>query len=173
MRIGVRVNSSSRFVASQSGPGFLSAHLNLSDRPKDSTRDASLEVIGIGTGSDTENVTQQWPAVELEVGDRVEIEILDEGPGTEPASVDSSRDVPGNLFSDVALARRALDIARSLEDQLLDLLRVSASVEPPDEQDKVRRAVGRLVYEIGQQLLYPVWRRHPDLIPDEMRGELL
>jgi hypothetical protein len=34
-------------------------------------------------------------------------------------------------------------------------------------------AVGRVVWELGDSLLYPIYRRHKELVPDELKGELL
>jgi hypothetical protein len=55
----------------------------------------------------------------------------------------------------------------------MELLSKSETSEPTDEQKKISRAVASVVYEHGAQLLYPIFRRHKSLIPEELKGELL
>jgi hypothetical protein len=46
-------------------------------------------------------------------------------------------------------------------------------MEPTDEHKKFTAANATLAWELGQNLLYPVYRRHKELIPEELKGELL
>jgi len=46
-------------------------------------------------------------------------------------------------------------------------------MEPADEHKKFTTAVGHLFYDFGQHVLCPVYRRHKELVPDELKGELL
>jgi hypothetical protein len=47
------------------------------------------------------------------------------------------------------------------------------SVESADEHKKFKRAVGHAIIDLGEHLRSPVYRRHPELVQEEMRGELL
>jgi hypothetical protein len=38
MRLSLTVNGTTRTIASLQGPGFLNAHVNMSDRPKEAER---------------------------------------------------------------------------------------------------------------------------------------
>ena len=49
----------------------------------------------------------------------------------------------------------------------------SDRIEPPNEHQKFQRAVGNIIVDLGEHLLSPVYRRHPELVPEAMRGELL
>lgn len=53
------------------------------------------------------------------------------------------------------------------------LLEKSEKIELPDEYKKFQRAVGNVLYEHGASLLYPIYRRHKQLIPESLKGELL
>jgi len=55
----------------------------------------------------------------------------------------------------------------------MKLLLKSEKAEPADEHKKFKRAIGAILWELGVHLLHPVYRRHKDLIPDELKGELL
>jgi hypothetical protein len=57
--------------------------------------------------------------------------------------------------------------------RLTNILSKAEKVEPPDEYAKIRSAVARVIYDTGALLLYPIYRRHQGLMPDELRGELL
>ena len=49
----------------------------------------------------------------------------------------------------------------------------SGATEPAEEHKKFKLAVGHTIVDLGEHLLSPVYRRHPELVPEAMRGELL
>lgn len=49
----------------------------------------------------------------------------------------------------------------------------SEKVESADEHKKLTAAVSAVAHEMGTRLLYPVYRRHKDLVPKLLKGELL
>ena len=173
MRIRVSVNSREQYVASLPGAGYLSAHLNLSNRPKSAEQKRSLRVEGYDTSVDSETVSQSWQKIELALGDVVELSLLEEGNGTQPALTRRTSESPSNLFECGDLASEALGVGREFESALFALLRKAEAVEPDDEAKKVRRAVAHLISALGDHLYSPIWRRHPELVPEEMKGELL
>lgn len=59
------------------------------------------------------------------------------------------------------------------ESRLMDLASRCEQTEPPEEFAKFQRAVGSVVWELGTAFLFPVYRRHQHLVPDELKGELL
>ena len=173
MRLSIAVNGVSRYTASLQGPGYLSAHLNMHDRPKENDRSKRVRIEGTET-QETETVWLKWPAVDLNVGDTVELRILpDVGEGDAPTESRTSGESPSNLFSNVDLAKELLQIILDCETRLMELVSRSEQAEPADEYKKIARAVGSVVYEHGAHLLYPVYRRHKSLIPEELKGELL
>ena len=173
MRIAVTLNGSEKHVAAIAGAGFLSAHLNLADRPKDSHVKRVLRVEGFDTNSDTETVSVKWPEILLSPGDVAQLQVSDEGPADEPVSRRSTTESPANLFSDEELARQLLSHCEDFEQRLFELMKKSESIETPEEHNNFKRAIGNVVVDLGEHFLRPVWRRHPNLVPDSMRGELL
>lgn len=173
MRLSVSVNGDPRFVASLSGPGYLNAHLNMCDRPKESDRSRELRVVGTDTSQETENVGMEWPTVDLGIGDVVELRILPEGEGDTPAETRRSSESPSNLFSNTDLAKELLQLVADYETRLMALVEKSEKTEPAEEHKKFTKAVGAVLYEHGARLLYPVYRRHKELVPDSLKGELL
>lgn len=172
MRLSVCVNGASVVVASLSGPGYLSAHLNIEDRPKENGQSKNVRVVGIATG-ETETVHYRWPPYDLKTGDVVELRILPEGKGDAPGSVQTSSQPALSLLSNANLAKELLQIVSDFESRLMQLQTKSGNTEPAEEHKKFTGAIGAVLVELGNRLLYPVYRRHKGLVPDELKGELL
>jgi hypothetical protein len=173
VRLEAKLNGTAKYVAQISGAGFLSAHLNLSERPKEGETRRVLRVEGFDTNTPTETISLKWPELVLAVGDAVTLRVLEDGPADPPVTSKGTSESPSNLFSDVNLAKELLSSVADFEQRLFDLLKKSESIEPPDEHKKFKRAVGHAIVDIGEHLLSPVYRRHPELVPEAMRGELL
>jgi hypothetical protein len=172
MRLSMAVNGEDPIVASLRRPGYLSAHLNMSDRPQDNEVTKSVRINGVETG-ETETVHLKWPSVDLKVSDVVELRVLPDGEGNEPSEIRRSSESPYNLFSSAELARELIQAVSDFEGRLSRLVQKSEELEPADEHKKFTRAWGSVVWELGQNLLYPVYRRHKELIPEELKNELL
>jgi hypothetical protein len=172
MRLSLSVNGAHPLVAAVSGPGYLSAHLNIRNRPKENDHAAKVGMRGTET-AETETISLTWPTVDLNVGDAVELRILPDGEGDAPVEASRSSESPSNLFSNSDLAKELLQIVSDFEDRLWELVSKSEKVEPSDEHKKLTKAVGAVAYEIGERLLSPVYRRHKVLIPEAFKGELL
>lgn len=159
-------------VAAVPGPGYLSAHLNMAERPTENNYSRTVRLAGTQT-FETETVHLHWPTLELQVGDKVELEVLEKGDGDPPETVRKSSEDPKNLFSNPHLAREMTELVSDFESRLLRLLDRSKKLEPADEYGKLTTAVGYVIHEIGNRLLYPIYRRHKELVPDELKGDLL
>ena len=101
------------------------------------------------------------------------VRVMHDGEGNEPSEVSRSSGSPYNLFSNAALAKELLHAVSEFEERLSKLLEKSEEMEPPDDHEKFTRAWGSVVWELGQNLLHPVYRRHKELIPKELKNELL
>jgi hypothetical protein len=172
MRLSLAVNGTMRSIASLQGPGFLNAHINLSDRPRENERSNTVRILGSHT-AEMETTSMKWPTVELRIGDVAEIRILPEGDGDNPSEARKSSEAPSNLFSDGGLAKELVSIVSDFDKRLLEFLAKSEKAESPEEFQKIKHAIGAVIYEVGDRLLYPVFRRHKELVPDEHKGELL
>jgi hypothetical protein len=172
MRLSLKVNGISRFIASCDGPGFLGAHLNLHERPKENDYSKRIRVGGTQT-LETETVRFDWPEIDLQIRDIVELQLLDDGEGDAPSAVRRSSELAGNLFSQQELAREVLSLVGEFEGRLMRLVNKSEKAEPAHEHKRFTNAVANVLVEIGNRLLYPIYRRHKNLVPDELKGELL
>jgi len=172
MRLSMSVNAEAPVVASVPDAGYLSVHLNMSHRPKDGDFGRSVQIAGIETG-ETETIHSEWPTRDLKIGDVVELRILSDGVGGVPCKRRATSDHPSNLISNPALAKELLHEVSTFQSRIWQLVSKSEQGEPPDEHKKLATAVGHVIYQIGQHLLHPVFRRHKELIPDELKGELL
>lgn len=173
MRFRVRINGQDQFTASLPRAGFLSAHLNLYDRPKEGERTQSLSVKGFDTSNPTDTVALEWPKFSLGASDIVELQLLADGPGDEPQSKRRTSGLPTNLLTDRALAEATLTLVKDFEAALWRLMESAESIEPPDEHRKFLRAVASVATHLGEDLISPIQRRHTDLIPEADRGERL
>ena len=173
MRLSLSINGSHRFTASLSGAGYLNAHLNMHDRPKENDQSKKIRIVGTDTSNETENLSLSWPTIDLQLDDVVELRILPQGDGDPASEVRRSADAPSNLFSNVELAKELIHVVSDFEKQLMNFLSKSEAIEPTEESKKLSRAVGRVIYELGDSLLCPIYRRHTELMPDELKGELL
>ena len=172
MRLSLSINGQRETVAAVRGPGYLSAHLNIAERPKENDHTKSVVIKGIQT-LETETVFLAWPEHQLHVGDSLEMRLLDEGEGDTPTAIRRSSESPQNLFSNLENAKELLALLSEFENRLMQFMDKSKELEPAAEQKKVTLAVGRVLTEIGTNLLYPTYRRHRELVPEEMKGELL
>jgi len=172
MRISLSVNGAAPVIASLPGPGYLSAHLNMSDRPKEGEHSKKVSIVGIET-RETETVRLKWPTFELKTGDVVELRVLPDGEGDKPSENRKSSESPYNLFSSTELAKELPQAVSEFERRLTELRCKSEEMEPADEHKNFTAANGTVAWELGQNFLYPVYRRHKELIPEELKGELL
>jgi len=172
MRLSLSVNGVLRVTAAVNGPGYLNVHLNLHDRPKESDYSKIVRVEGTQT-QETETVSLHWPQSELRLGDVLEIRLLDDGEADAPTTVKRSSESPRNLFSHAELANELVGVVSDFDSRLMELLSKSEQLESADEHKTFKTAVGRVLYATGENFLYPVYRRHKELIPDELKGELL
>lgn len=173
MRLSMTVNGATPIVAAVSGPGYLSAHLNMKDRPNEENGSgASIGISGFQT-EETTTVSLKWPILDLNVGDVIQLVVLPEGEGNTPTRVRLSSESPYNLFSGSELARELLQAVSDFEERLVHLLDKSHDTEPPDEHKKFMSAYANVAWEVGQNFLHPVYRRHKDLVPEQLKGDLL
>lgn len=139
MRLSMAVNDDNPIVASLPGAGYLSAHLNMANRPKDNHDKKNVRLVGTET-RETETVHLKWPSIELKVGDVVELRVLPDGEGSEPSDVRRSSESAYNLFSNSELAKELLQAVSEFEEKLSKLNEKSKQLEPPDEHKRFTRA---------------------------------
>jgi len=171
MRLSLAVNDRPIARASLIAKGWLGAHVSLSQgvEPEESANRVWLNSMDTTDDPNTEH--SMWDAVGLNIGDRIEIEVLPDGESDPPNSVSRTSDNPNNLFSDVEQARLLFAAIKSCDTALLEVVERARGAEPDDEFRRVALAVGSVITEIDRQLISPTLRRHPELlgIAEEMK----
>jgi len=144
----------------------------MADRLKENDNGRRVRAVGIET-RETETIYMKWPQLDLQVGDVVEVRILPEGEGDAPKERKTSSEAPSNLLSSVELATEVVRAVSEFEKKLMQLLEKAKETEPAEDSKKLERACGSVAFELGENLLYPIYRRHKELIPEDLKGELL
>ena len=108
----------------------------------------------------------------MKEGDVVTLRLLGDGPSTLPAKRTTTSDHPANLFADPGLAAEVLAACKEFESRLGAILERSKTLEPAEDHAKFLRAFAHLASELGDRLLYPIYRRHSALVPDDLRGDM-
>ena len=172
MRLSMTVNGAAPIVASVNGSGYLSAALKMMDRPDEYETRTRITVGGFETQT-TETARLEWPTIDLKIGDVVELRILPNGQGDPPSEIRRSSEAPYNLFANTELAKELLQAVSQFEQRLDELRNKSQAMEPADEHRRFAAATGMVAWELGRNFLNPVYRRHKELIPEKMKGEIL
>jgi hypothetical protein len=172
MRLQLLVNSNVRCTASLAAPGYLNAHLNLAELPEKAESSRTVWIRGTQI-DETENTSLRWPDIALDVGDTVELRVLADGESDSPSEVRKSSDAQSNLFSSSELAKELSQTVSNFDSRLIQILSKAEKAEPLQEYEKIRHAIARVIYGTGAELLYPIYRRHRELMPEELKGELL
>lgn len=142
------------------------------ERPKDNDYSKTVRVVGTQT-LETETVRFEWPEFDLQVGDTAELSLLNDGTGDPPSNVRRSSESPQNLFSHPGLAGEVLSVVSDFESRLMQMLDKSKAIESAEEHKRFALAVGYVLAQLGDSLLSPIYRRHKELVPDGLKGELL
>ena len=71
------------------------------------------------------------------------------------------------------MAKEVVHAVSEFEKNLMRLLEKAQETEPAEDSKKFERACGIVALELGKNLLYPIYRRHKELIPGDLKGELL
>jgi hypothetical protein len=172
MRLSLSVNDRHIARASLKAKGWLGAHVSLSQGMESNEPSNRVWISATDTSEEPNAIHSSWESVSLSVGDRIDIEVLPDGDSDAPITVTRSSESPNNLFSDVEQARLMLAAVKICDTELAKVLDRAQGVEPPDELDKIRLAIGTLFVEIDRQLILPTLRGHPELLSDAEEQKL-
>lgn len=172
MRIKVEVNGEQVCLAAVDTAGYLGAHLNLSNRAAPEGSQCVLRLSGIETHS-KESVYLDWPEMPLQVGDVVSLTLARDGAPSEPASRRKSSELPSNLVIGDELAKHVLAACASFDSELQKVLFEGKARLTEEAYASLLRSVAQIVSGLGDTLLFPIYRAHPDLVPDDLKGEML
>lgn len=86
MPISLSINGNPQYTASLSGAGYLNAHVNVRNRPRENDLSADVRLDATDTSQERENVRMDWPAIPLHAGDVVELKLMPPGEGDPPVT---------------------------------------------------------------------------------------
>jgi hypothetical protein len=172
MRLSISLNGAAPITASLPGQGYLNTHLVMANRAKENDYSRKVRAVAIET-REKETIYMKWPELDLQVGDVLEVRILPDGEGDAPSHCKTSSEAPSNLFSKIELAKELVQVVSEFEKRLMQLRDKARETETAEDCKKFERACGSMAFELGENLLYPVYRRHKELIPENLKGELL
>jgi hypothetical protein len=74
------------------------------------------------------------------------------------------------LLENPDTAEYVLKVFLTINDQMNDSIRALESQTSPEEYKTFKRGVGHVMYEVFEQIVEPICKRHPSLRPPEMEG---
>ncbi|MFZ0747387.1 MAG: hypothetical protein WAM85_23490 [Terracidiphilus sp.] len=172
MRLQVSINNGVPVRASLQAQGWLSVHLNLSSHDKDGGS-GRLSVQAIDSSDEPNSTVSTWELGTLSIGDRAQIQILNDGEADPPTEVRRTSDSPKNLFTSVDLARELLAAISICDKELSRVLERSRSTEPADDFQKIVEAMGSIIVDLDLRLIQPTLRRHPELTAEAREMKLI
>jgi hypothetical protein len=173
MRLALTVNDCKAVRASLQESGHLTAHLSLTKDPDKDGISSRVWINAIDLSEEPNSVSSTWGIGTVTVGDRVEILVLPDGDSDPPAEVRRSSKSPKNLFSDVEQARLLLSAVQACDAELTGIIDRARNDEPPEEFEKIARAVAGVVCELDRLLITPTLRRHPELLAEAKEKKLV
>jgi hypothetical protein len=106
-------------------------------------------------------------------GRTFELQVLAEEPEDIAEDANSADEPVTHLLTDKELARELLRVVKVFESRLAQLVRRAENREPPEELATFKRAAGQAFSDLGERLLFPLYRRHKELTPGySPRGKL-
>jgi hypothetical protein len=164
MRLSLTVNDRLIARAALVANGWLGAHVSLSQGVESGETPNRVWLNAMDTSDEPNTEHSAWGAVALNVGDKIEIEVLPDGESDPPNGVSRTSDNPNNLFSDAEQARLLFTAIKTCDKALSEIAERARATEPEDEFRKIEIAIGTVLSEIDRQLISPTLRRHPDLL---------
>ena len=122
---------------------------------------------------EVESVCLEWPATRVALGGGVTLTLVSEKPRSAPASNRNAPDRRAICWTISVQRNRSLMRARRSNGNWSGFWRRLAERTTAEERRTLGRAVGSVMAELGVRLLHPVFRNHPSLVPDQLRGEIL
>jgi len=74
------------------------------------------------------------------------------------------------MISDPSSARSVATAAEAFIQELSIALRVAQSTAKPEELEKLKRAIGMVIGSMEVELLWPLYKQHPSLEPENLKG---
>lgn len=66
-------------------------------------------------------------------------------------------------------ARNLLDLAESFQENLILQLEDARHTEDDQTIEDLRLTIGEVLAEIGSKILFPIYRKHPEMAPEKLK----
>jgi hypothetical protein len=175
MKLKLSIKGKKEIITCIEGHGHLGAHLNIHNHRKEE-KPPSVFVSGHDTNDESVTKHYNWAERELKIGDKVEIEVLTDSGNEESDEPDKtylSSDERYTLLENANLAKELKGMILDFEKNLFYMFDNVKDCESEDELKKYKRSLGKILMSNAENILYPLYRKHSDLIPDELRGKSL
>lgn len=173
MKIRASINRENRVVAEVDGKGLLGAHLTLDDKQGSGAPVVTLRVKGFDTSDPRETRYLKWPDMSLEPGDQVELEVMPTADADAPTEVLSSLKDRSRIDASMEQADAILEMTSACTRKLEDAL---ATLKPEMEEEAYKQlafGVGSVLLELYTSIAQPIYRKHPDKVPEGLKDQPL
>ncbi len=75
-----------------------------------------------------------------------------------------------NVFENPETAKYVLEAFLGINGQMNECIRAVENKTSPEEYKSFKHGVGHVIYEVFDQIIEPICKRHPALRPPEMEG---
>jgi len=74
------------------------------------------------------------------------------------------------VIKDTNLAEEFNRLTSEYQDHLIELLDKAKCIELPSDHHRLALTVGHVLATLGESVLFPIYRQHPSLTPDQLKG---
>lgn len=169
MKIKISKNGKHLSTGEVIGKGHLGTHINLDDKSGSGAPKMDIFLSGYDTSDPKETKYLKWCNSSLEKGDKVEVEIMPDAQADEPFEIKSSLKDKKVITTSEKQADRILKASYACNEILNELLRELNSELAEVDYDKLRYGVGSVINEVFSSIAEPVYRKHPEKIPEALK----
>ena len=169
MKIRITINNKYLATTEVVGKGHLGAHINLDDKEGTDNPEMDISLGGYDTNDKKETKYLKWHGSELQAGDNITIEIMPEAQSDAPSEVRSSLTDKKTISTSEEQAEKILKAAYSCNEILNELLLELKNELQDSEYKKIVFGVGGVINEVFSSIAEPIYRKHPDKLPEEFK----
>lgn len=170
MKIRITINGKHLATSEVLGKGHLGAHINLNDKTGTGRPKMDISIGGYDTNDPEETKYLKWPGAALDVGSNVKIEIMPDVPADTPSNIKSSLKDKKVITTTGEQADRILKASYACNEILNELLQGLRNELSDSDYKKVAYGVGSVINEVFSSIAEPVYRKHPDKVPEALKN---
>ena len=172
MKLSLTINQEASIIAELDSPGHLGAHINMRKRDGE-TEVCDANISGYDVSDKKCTQFHKWPRLDLKPGDSIKIQIDPEDTATPPSSIEKSSEVTEYQNRSIEDAKVALEVVHAHIKSLHETLELMRSSLSEEDFKTFARNVGHTLYAYHENIERPIYRNHPSLVPDALKGSAL